>query len=261
MQRRATASLFVLLFVLPVLWADALAQTERSAELRVESTRLEKDPPESLRFLRDNRDFLRARLDRLRTSVHWRDLDARPLSEHQRWLRDTDLARIAAEDSLDREQGEIARRDLLDRIEDLAAVEAQLDRLEGLVDAQAARLTEIAGDYAGRQETAVALLATGLPDEDLTALLVENLDGETVRVRVDAALRAALAGGALTELLHEFVEPRSTSVQISMELADGSRHPLGSLDLQPVRDRLNFVRLDFASAEDGAPWTVTSWLR
>lgn len=239
--------------------APAQAPVEAEVRVRVEPRR--DAAPSALRFLRENREFLRARLDQLRQSVHWNELEARPLSEHERWLKDLEGLRSAATDSLEDLSARSRRDDLLRRIEDLARIEAQLDRLDSLTRAQGERLRWISADYAGRQETALALLARGLPDPGARALIVEGLDGESVRVDLAPEVGRAMVAGGVAELLHDFVEPRPVALVLAWVDAAGERRVLGELRIEPVRDRLNFVAVDFGGATAERPWSEERWTR
>lgn len=228
--------------------APGVAQEQEEIEIRRE--RPSDERPRTLRFLRENQAFLRGRLDQLRTRVTWRDLGSRPLGEHELWLRGLGRAQEAAFDSLELERQRIARRTLLQRLEELGRIEEQLDRIESLLADQEDRLEAVEADYVGRQETALALLATGLPADDAVALHVSPLDGESLRVALDATTRDVLAAGAVAELLHDFVEPRRTRLQLAVELPDGAVRPLGSIEFVPARDRLTFVQVDLDPDRD-----------
>ncbi len=255
---RALPGAFTLLLMALVTFAGAAAAADPAGtspeEMQVEIEAIDRNDhaPRTLRFLHENRAFLRSQLDRLRMTVHWKDLSARPLSARQEWLRSLGARLDAANDSLDLQRAAVDRRQLLARIEELAAVEDQLDALDSLLAEQAARLVEIDADYTGRQETALALLATGLPEdgESCVALVIDAIDGETVRVRLDERMRQALATGAVAELLHDFVEPRALQWSLRAEYADGRVVDLGHVSLQPTRDRLTFVELDLRQPPD-----------
>lgn len=251
----------ILLWLLSACWilpSSALAgggdDPSASIEPRVDVDREKPDDerPRTLRFLRENQGFLRAQLDQLRTKITWSHGDARALSEHQRWLQRLEQDRMAAVDSLDVERERLARRTLLERIEQLGAIEEQLDRIEALLAAQDARLDGIESDYARRQETAVALLATGLPVADARAIRIDTVDGGAHRVTLDEATRAALRDGAVAELLHDFFEPRATTLILSVESGDGAIREVGRVQVDPARDRLTFVQVDLATQPDDA---------
>ena len=236
----------------------AIAQ-DAAPEIRVE--RQDPDAVRSLEFLQENQIFLRAQLDRLRTRTHWREHDARELSAHQQWLRGLGDDLAAATDSLDRERAIVAERTLLRRIEQLAEIEAQLDRFDALLAAQAGRLEAIESDYVGRQETALAVLATGLPVDDARAIVVHSLDGDPVRVDLDEASRTALRTGAIATLLHDFVEPRAHELSLAIEHADGRETSLGVVRVDATRDRLNFVQVALDRRGDDGLLETATWTR
>lgn len=230
------------------------AQTSDDLAPQVQIDRDEPDSkrPRTLRFLRENQGFLRSQLDQLRTKITWKHGDARELSAYQQWLQGLGSERQAAVDSLEVERQRLARRTLLQRIEELGAIEAQLDRIEAMLAAQETRLDGIETDYVRRQETALALLATGLPDANAVAIRVDTVDGGARRVALDDATRRALGQGAVAQLFHDFVEPRSTTFLVSVEFADGRVREVGRVQIDPARDRLTFAQIDFAAEPDAA---------
>jgi len=246
-----------LLFLLLI--AGHATAEDSTPETRVE--RQDVDRVRSLDFLHENQAFLRAQLDRLRTRTQWRTSDARELTARQQWLRGLGLELAAAADSVRAERLSLEGRTLLERIDQLAELEAQLDRLETEIDAQSTRLNAIEADYTGRQETSLALLATGLPADDARAILVHTLDGDPVRVELDELTRAALESGAIATLLHDFVEPRHHVLRIELERRDGSTTAIGTVELDATRDRLNFVQVALDAADDDGLLPTDTWTR
>lgn len=249
-----TSLLTTLLVLACALEAPAQDATSTTPRVDVDREKPDARPPRTLRFLRENQLFLRAQLDQLRTRITWTHGDARDLTEHERWLQGLGQEQHAAFDSLAVERQRLARRTLLQRIEELGAIEDQLDRIEALLAAQSGRLDGVESDYVHRQETALAVLATGLPAGDPVAIRLDTVDGGAHRVALDAPTRAALRTGAIAQLLHDFVEPRATELRVAIEFADGRSQDLGTLHVDPTRDRLTFVQiaLDRPADADGA---------
>lgn len=251
--------MFLRALLLTLLFAVPVAADEATPEIKVE--RQDTGRIRSLEFLHENQAFLRGQLDRLRTRTQWRTAEADELTARQEWLRGLGLELDAAADSVRAERVTLEGRTLLRRIDELAALEEQLDRLESQIDAQAARLIAIEADYTGRQETALALLATGLPIDDARAFLVHTLDGDPVRVELDEITREALDTGAIATLLHDFVEPRHHVLRIEVERADGSTTTLGTVELDAQRDRLNFVQVALDGADETGQLPTDAWTR
>jgi hypothetical protein len=262
---RGAIALAAVLTVLALAAGGARAQepgageptSAREAELepivkveRVEAPR-PKDP--TLRFLAENRDFFRARLDLLRTSLGPRvggadDLDPRFL----RWREM--LAEIGAgRDSTAATAEWIRRRELLDSVGDLVALEAALDSIEARLDAQGARLVELEEDFTGRQRTALVVLLTGVPAGGApTGVVLEDPDGDDWRIELDDADRRALARGGTVELAHRLVEPRAHSFVVRLESGAEVLPAPWTLAVEPERDRLTFVELDLDGLDPAA---------
>lgn len=245
-----------------VVLAAGLAQAQSEGatpEVRVERQKLEK--ARSLEFLHENQIFLRAQLDRLRTRTQWREHDARELTARQEWLRGLGRDLSASVDSLARERTVLEGRQLVERIEELAEIEMQLDRMESLIQEQGDRLQALEADYVGRQETALAVLATGLPFDDATMILVHTLDGDPVRVHLDDDARAVLQHGAIATLVHDFVEPRTHALRVEIVRRDGTVEDLGSFEVETARDRLNFVQIALDRRDEAGQLEMVTWSR
>lgn len=257
----ALAFLLVLGLVLP---AQAAASDPEIRETTVDfavKRQKQDDQPQTLRFLHANRNFLRSELDRLQTHRLVHETGARDLTAREKYLISHGEALRADQDSLRAAVVAAHRSDYLQSAADLLAFEEHLDELEGLLESQNQRLRSLEADFVGRQKTALALYVTGLPASDATAILVSDVAGDEWQIQLDAAQRAALRNGATAQLLHEFVEPRPTAYALALQHDDGSSEALGSIQLDPARDRLTFVEVDLSTAPQNGSPVVRSWER
>ena len=218
-----------------------------------------------LRFLEDNKDFFRARLDALllvadRRALAARDLDPRFL----RWREM--LAEIrAARDSASVGTDRIAQHALLESVSGIKDLEWEMDSMESLLAAQHERLGVLEQDFAGRARTALVVLLTGVPAGGAPrTVTLSDADGPTYTVELTDAARSSLIQGGATQVVHELVEPRPHTLSLSME-GDGwtSVTPI-EIPLEPERDRLTFLEVDVTDwnpATSTAPPPVTAWTR
>jgi len=234
--------------------------------IKVELEKRDEPKHRTVRFLEENRDFFRARLDQLLVRLEReRDGNARPLDP--RWLMYRDMmADIrAARDSAEVSEEWIRRRELLESVGDLVELETEMDEMEMLLSQQRHRLIALEEDFTDRQTTALVLLMTGMPVTGApTAILLTEDDGSTVRIVLDDASRESLARGGSAELLHEFVEPREVVLGITFEGAGWELRPPYEITLAPERDRLTFLELDTAGldpAAAGSSIAARSWTR
>lgn len=255
--------LITLLFGLPL---TALAQdappTGADPVTTYEVKRRDQEKPDlpSLRFLRANRAFLRAQLDRLLLETT-RTTDGRAQLIDPRWLRlqEMSAAITAARDTVADEEAVALERDLLASVAGLADLEAQLDLMESLVDAQSTRLSALETDFLGAQETAlVVLLQTG-PDS-VPASVVLDEDGTRLRVDLTLAERTALAQGGVAQIHHQLVEPREHLFDVMFLGAAGDTLATATVPVTAARDQLTFLELDLDETAAAAP-TVAVWRR
>lgn len=217
----------------------------------------------TLRFLKANRDFIRARFDRLRQESREEAAGAGELDP--RFLRYREmLAQVnAAKDSVTTANDARERAGLFASVADLAALEQELDLMERLLDAQRARLGVLQADFAGRQRTELDLLVTGAPVAgvvDSVALTLE--DGTRVAAALDGTQREALKHGAVFEVFRGLVEPRDQVFEIALIGQGWSTAGHGFITLEPGRDRLTFLQLDLAQASPARGITsviASSW--
>jgi hypothetical protein len=219
----------------------------------------------TLRFLRENREFFRAQLDLLRQTfgtLHFgyaQGLDARALMLKELLAQgraDADSASMAAAND--------RTRRILESIAELAALEEEMNRMEETLFAQRERLGRLEDDFAGRQETALIVLLSGVPSGGAPQeIRFREEGGDTYRVALSDPERAALAEGGLAQLFHAFVEPRELRFAVSLQGDGFANAPEMHLVVSPERDRLTFLELDLASAGAGSEGTVPTrvWVR
>jgi hypothetical protein len=233
----------------------------------VEIQRLEEKEPkvETLRFLKENRDFFRAQLDLLRLTFGDRyfgeggNLDPRSLMFQEL------LAKARAqEDSSTAYANRDRSRTALESVTELAELENELLVMEEMLLEQRKRLSLLEQDYQIHQETALIVLlagvpSTGVPDE---VVFCEE-GGDTYRVSLTSLDRSALAEGGLAQLVHAFVEPRELRFRVSIEgegWSGSSDHPIV---IEPERDKLNFLQIDLSSlgSSPEAAIPTRTWVR
>jgi len=217
-------------------------------EVKVDRVRPMRPKHPTLRFLRENRDFLRARLDLLRAtrSEHPGGTDALD----PRWLTYQSIlsGASAGHDSVTAADDRQARRTLLTHIEELSDLEQELDGMDKVLDGQAGRLTALDADFAGRQQTALLLLLKGHPAEGAPAALRIAFEDSTVLdITLTPEQRSALANGGIAELHHGFIEPREQVIELSVARGTAAEH--GWITLAPARDRLTFLQIDISELD------------
>jgi hypothetical protein len=232
--------------------------------VKVERVRPEKEKLGTLRFLHENRDFIRAQYDRLRERALSRRGTAEPIDP-----RFLDYARLlaeiqAAQDSLARAEDARARQHLLESITQLGGLEQQLDLMERLLVDQRTRLATLEDDFTGHQQTALMVVVSGYPGAaPISEITVALDDGDSVRVPLSDEQRQSLRQGGVIELCHRFVEPRQQVIAFTLR---GDAWPGGNsgfVTLEPARDRLTFLRFDLSqveAAQGGASVQASTWL-
>jgi hypothetical protein len=233
-------------------------------EVRVERVRPPREKLATLRFLKENRAFFRARLDPLRQTPRRgrgeaTGIDPRFLA-YQRMLAEVGAARDSAA-GIDQER---RARGLFASINDLGRLESQLDQMERMLADQRTRLGVLQGDFNGLQRTALAVVLSGCPrGAELSAVSITLDDGHTLAVPLSAGQRESLQRGAMLQVFHGLVEPRAQVVEVTLA---GDRWPQGDsgfVALEPPRDRLTLLRLNLSAVEPaaGAAGIVAStWL-
>lgn len=233
------------------------------AEVRVERVKPHKPKLPTLRFLKTNRDFVRARLDLLREKPLEDSGGARELDPRFLAYRDLLASVQAAGDSVAVSADATQRRELFASITELGLLEAQLDRMGALLADQRTRLAVLQEDFAGHQRSALAVVVAGAPAAGAPdSLVVTRDDGSRFSVLLTPGERSSLAAGGTLEVFHGLIEPREQVLEVSFEGGTWSGAPHGWLTLAPQRDQLTFLRLDLAPATPAlgaAAITATTW--
>lgn len=242
--------------------APAAAPRTPSVPVAVKVTRVRpaREVLATMRFLRTNRDFFRARLDLLRATPVESSHGAEPVDPRFLAWRDLLASAQAAGDSVAAAADADQRRTLFASVTDLGALETQLDQMDRLLAAQRVRLASLEADFAGLQRTALAVVVSGAPASGVPGALALSFDdGTRVDVPLDDAQRATLAGGGVLEVFHGLIEPREQSFALTLGAAAADT---GFVTLAPEKNRLTFLRLDLAGADaaNGAAGIVaTTW--
>ena len=131
-----------------------------AAAIRVERVKPEKEKHPTLRFLKENRDFIRGRFDLLRQRPiagrgETAAVDPRFLA-YQSMLAGV----LGARDSVASAEERRSRLTLLASVTQLGDLESELDGMERLLAAQRDRLTVLQADFTGHQQTALAVVIT-----------------------------------------------------------------------------------------------------
>lgn len=241
---------------------DAPAPTQR-----VEVKRLKVDEPgePSLVFLRENRVFLRAELDRLRQLVKSTGegtaevLDARLLR-----LREMAAAVAAARDTTGDAAAALAARERLESVAEIAALESHLDLLESLTAAQKQRLAWLEGDFLGQQRTALVIVVGGFAGRQAPDSLTVGEGDRSWRVAFTPGQRQALEQGGIAQVHHAFVEPRMHEFSLVFTGGGWEAAEPVVIPVETPRDRLTFLEIDLGAAGPGrdadAPVAIT-WQR
>jgi hypothetical protein len=238
----------------PVLGEPVELQDLPPEQLEVERVQAKKPKLVTLRFLRENREFLRAQLDQLRL-VRRDDLEGEAglLDPRFAMYREMLQQLNAARDTVRAEQESLQRREVLQSVTELGGLEAQLDLMEKLLADESARLARLEADFVGRQQTALVVLVRGCPAGATPAELLLTEEGQTVRVPMSADQWAALRKGGIAQIYHAFIEPREHVLEVALSGEGWPARTAHSLSLEPSRDRLTFLELDLAAASPAQP--------
>lgn len=217
--------------------------------VRIERVKPRKEKLPTLRFLKANKDFIRARFDRLRQesrtqAVHAGDLDPRFL-EYRKLLAEI----AAAKDSVAAAAEARERAALFASVSDLATLERELDQMERLLESQRTRLAVLQADFAGRQRTELDIVLTGhalTGRVDSVAVRLE--DGSLHAAGLDSTQRESLRKGGVLEVFRGLIEPREQVLEITLHGEGWTLAGPGYVTLEPRRDQLTFLKLDLAQA-------------
>jgi hypothetical protein len=105
----------------------------------------------------------------------------------------------------------------------------------------------------GEQATALVVVVRGVPERGAPTALLLKEDDTTLRVALDAAQTNALNQGAVTQIYHEFVEPRTHRLELTLEGVGWENAAPALIDLETPRDQLTFLELDLAGLDPEDP--------
>ena len=238
-------------------------RVEETIEVKRAETKDTKHP--SLQFLKDNRVFLRARLDLLSVSIkRTRSDEAEIIDERYLMLEAMSRAIAAARDTVSAEHSGITERELLGSVTELADLEAELDLMNKLLAEQRGRLLMLEQDFLGHQQTSLVIIVKGLRGKNVPESIAITEDNDIVRVPLTPEQRASLAQGGIAQIYHEFVEPREHVFGISFTGKGWVDEAPVAVVLEAQRDRLTFLELDLSQLDRGreASGLLTSvWYR
>ena len=218
-------------------------------EVRVERERPPKEKVETLRFLKDNRDFIRARFDLLKQTLVQRRGAAVAIDPRFLGYQSMVAEIMSARDSVALAEDARRKLDLLRSITDLGQLESQLDLLDRLLDGQRGRLARLQADFTGRQRTALVVVLSGLPEGAAPSKVAITLDdGTTVSDSLSGDQQQALRQGGVVQIFHGFIEPRVQVIQVALTGGGWKPADSGFVTLDPPRDRFSFLRFDLSSA-------------
>ncbi len=251
------------------LLAGAAARPARADDTTVTTVTIERERPvreklPTLRFLKANRDFIRARFDRLRQDSQASAAGAGELEPRFLMYRQLLAAVAAGKDSVTLAADARERATLFASVNDLGQLERELDQMERLLDAQRARLGVLQADFAGRQRTELDVLVTGgALAGRLDSVVVTLEDGSRVTSGLNETQRQSLKHGGAYEVFRGLVEPREQVLEVAFLGEGWSAVGHGFIMLEPTRDRLTFLKLDLAQAQPSHGITSVSartWL-
>lgn len=249
-----------LLLGMPILSGPALADTQTggtpTVHTEVERTKTKESKHTSLRFLRENRVFIRGQLDRLRLMTTFtREGQAQMLDDRLLRLQELAAAIAAARDTVAVETAVTARRELLDSVTRLTELDNQLVLMETLSAEQKIRLQILEEDFLGQQETALVILVRGLPEENSPQGIVLTENNEVLTVPLTSGQQASLRQGGVAQIFHRFVEPRDHVYRVGFTGDAWTAVPAVEVPVSAARDRITFVELDLSLLAPETPTT------
>ena len=255
MSRSLFAVTVSLLLLAP---AGARAYAPIVTPVRIERVKPAQEKIPTLRFFKENLDFLRSSLDGLNQIPLSEDGHTQTMDENLLKYREMMEAVAAARDTLDGDLALREREALLASVAELAALEAELDLLEGILDDQEMRLGVLENDFLDRRTTAVVVVLRG--SENFSTGPLEITDGfnEITRVGVNDTQGQSVREGGVLQVYHELVEPREQTWTLSRTLADGTAAH-SYLSFEPVRHRVNFLEIDLDPARADAELEARAW--
>lgn len=261
---RVRATVAALLVAAVLAGSTTTATAQKVTRVKVESVKPMKTKYPTLRFLRENRDFIRSRLDLLRQTSREEGKDADTIDPrflaYQEMLNEIFTAR----DSVSAVEDARRRRALLESISQLGSLEEQLDLVDSLLAGQRSRLAALQRDFTGHQKTSLMVLLSGFPRKiAITEVAVRVEDGITVRVPITPEMRSSLESGGIAEIYHEFLEPRDQVIEIAFRGEPWPDGNSGFVTLVPAHNRLTFLKLDIGRLDAtgvGVSLGASTWL-
>lgn len=253
---------FALLFLAVIAAPIPASAQDPAVEVKIERVKPKNEKLPTLRFLKENRDFIRARFDLLREKVLDVRDEAQPVDPRFLAYREMLAAAMAAEDSAASLSEQQERTRLLASIRELGDLEDRIDALEALLDGQYGRLAALEADFTGRQRTELIVLVRGVPQAPAGEIVLAVDGAPARRVAIDAAQHAALADGGVMQVFHAAIEPREQTLELRIGGEAWRVAPPGWLTLTPERDRLTLLEIDLsgaAPADGGAGVHARAW--
>jgi hypothetical protein len=239
------------------------AHAQAVTEIKVERVKPEKEKHLTLRFLKENRDFIRGRFDMLKESAVKSSGEAMAIDPRYLAYQKMMAEALATRDSVASAQDAWNRRDLMQSVTQLGGLEMQLDALDKKLADQRTRLGVLQADFTGHQQTALIVVLRGYPVDEAPAQVALRVeDGAEITVALTAEQRQSLQQGGIVQIFHGFVEPRAQVIEIGLA-ADGMTNDRGYVALEPTRDRLTFLQLDMSSvhrAQGATGMEASTWL-
>jgi len=208
----------------------------------------------SLRFLHDNRVFIRSELDRLQVLTIFNSQgEAAILDDRLLRLQELADAIAAARDTVDVEASATARRGLLASVTELGDLEKQLGLMEALVVDHRQRLQILEADFLGQQETALVILVRGLPDHNRPAGMTIVEENERHTVPLTSGQQNSLAQGGVAQVFHRYVEPRDHVYTVAFDGEAWRDMAPIEISVSALRDRITFLELDLTNLAPDSP--------
>lgn len=240
-----------------------MASAQTVTEVKIERVKPKEEDHPTLQFLKENKDFIRARFDLLRERTRARQGDATEIDPrflaYQKMLGEIHAGR----DSMVVINSQQQRLELFASITELGALDSRLDVMERLLDEQRDRLGVLQNDFTGDQRTALLVVVTGHPAGTLSGIDLTLDDRAPLSVPLSTEQCATLKRGGTVEVFHGFVEPREQIIRLSVASDRWAAGEAGYAILYPTRDHLSLLRLDLSGmdAVRGAPSIQAStWL-
>lgn len=263
MYRRILPATLAALLLVPVFTTISNAQWKPLIQVKVERVKPEKEGYPTLRFFRENLDFLRSRLDGLQETAVTSDQETAVLDQRLLRYQEMLMESRASRDTLDTEQARREKQEFLSSVTELGDLEVHLDLLEDILARQESRLGALEEDFVGNQHTAMVLIlqghaANGQPE------MIRVLDG--FAEMTDVALRSgqlqSLEQGGLVQIYHALIEPREQTWEIALGGGEWSEPSTTYLTFKPQRNRLNYLMVNLDGADPRLETTglkATAW--